>query len=85
MASNHPDNVTKKWGAIQHLMDKYKLPASKTVFFDDNKLALEAAKKNIPGINTQLASSYCKGKWCAEGCGLTKDEFDKGFAKTQKP
>jgi len=81
-ASDHPDNVQKKFANVKLLMDRVGVPASKTIFFDDNMAALQGAKQNIPGIHTQVASSYCRGQWCARGCGLTKDEFEKGFAKT---
>eukprot|EP00760_Papus_ankaliazontas_P035682 PhM_4_TR7977/c0_g1_i1/m.103716 len=76
------DNVLKKSGAIKTLMDRYNVPAERTIFYDDVQRALTAAKASIPGLKTQMASTHCKGKWCAEGCGLSKKEFEAGFAKT---
>eukprot|EP00755_Sulcionema_specki_P023207 Sspe_Gene.1488::Locus_489_Transcript_1_1_Confidence_1.000_Length_2063::g.1488::m.1488 len=75
-------NKLHKWKSINRLIDHYKVRPEKTVFFDDSASALRAAKAKIPGLNTQLASSNCKGKWCPRACGLSQAEFASGMEKT---
>eukprot|EP01064_Diplonema_japonicum_P032523 TRINITY_DN6136_c0_g1_i1.p1 TRINITY_DN6136_c0_g1~~TRINITY_DN6136_c0_g1_i1.p1 ORF type:complete len:212 (+),score=19.57 TRINITY_DN6136_c0_g1_i1:35-670(+) len=78
-----PANKLHKSGSINRLMAQYRVTPKRTVFFDDSSAALSAAKRAIPGLHTQQASSNCKGEWCASACGLTKAEFTKGFHKTK--
>ena len=77
----NPNNKLKKSGSINRLMDHFNVTAKRTIFFDDSKDSLLAAKAAIPGLKTQLASSNCGGTWCPSACGLTKNEFNNGFNK----
>eukprot|EP01065_Artemidia_motanka_P020565 TRINITY_DN2461_c2_g1_i1.p1 TRINITY_DN2461_c2_g1~~TRINITY_DN2461_c2_g1_i1.p1 ORF type:complete len:246 (+),score=80.60 TRINITY_DN2461_c2_g1_i1:64-738(+) len=74
-------NKLNKSKSITRLIKHYKVTPQQTIFFDDSAAALGAAKKAIPGLHTQLASSNCGGTWCSQSCGLTKTEFHKGFSK----
>eukprot|EP01059_Diplonema_ambulator_P029722 TRINITY_DN49444_c0_g1_i1.p2 TRINITY_DN49444_c0_g1~~TRINITY_DN49444_c0_g1_i1.p2 ORF type:complete len:213 (+),score=64.23 TRINITY_DN49444_c0_g1_i1:102-740(+) len=82
-AHSAPGNKLHKDQSILSLMHHFKVPAKRTVFFDDSRSALLAAQKAIPGLNIQQASSNCKGEWCPSACGLTRAEFHKGFSKTR--
>ena len=52
---------------------------NRVIFYDDQQPNLNMATSL--GVQTQLASSNCKGFNCDDATGLTKEEFEKGLAK----
>eukprot|EP01009_Symbiontida_sp_KSa7_P003426 NODE_1829_length_540_cov_416.847251_g1484_i0.p1 GENE.NODE_1829_length_540_cov_416.847251_g1484_i0~~NODE_1829_length_540_cov_416.847251_g1484_i0.p1 ORF type:complete len:140 (-),score=27.73 NODE_1829_length_540_cov_416.847251_g1484_i0:119-511(-) len=69
---------------IGNLQKTYGVSSKQTVLFDDQSKHFAPLKRELPGITTQLASTNCGGKWCPEATGLTKDEFEQGFAAVQR-
>jgi hypothetical protein len=73
-------NGSIKGPMIQSVLSNFPLvDKNKVIFFDDLNANLQAAK-NL-GIQTQLASTNCKGGTCNEASGLTKEEFREGMKK----
>jgi hypothetical protein len=65
---------------IQLVLSNFPLvEKDRIIFFDDLNINLKAAESL--GIETQLASTNCKGGTCNEASGLTKEEFREGMKK----